>query len=113
MARPRKEIDLDLVKKLGKILCTHEEIASILNVSHDTLTRSKEFCVVLKNAQNEGRASLRRRQYQAAMEGNPTMLVWLGKQYLGQKDKQEITGKDGSSLVIKVVKVDGNRDATP
>jgi hypothetical protein len=35
--------------------------------------------------------SLRRMQWQAAENGNPTMLVWLGKQYLNQKDKAEQT----------------------
>ncbi len=34
--------------------------------------------------------SLRRKQWRAAEEGNTTMLVWLGKQYLGQKDKSEM-----------------------
>ena len=30
-------------------------------------------------------------QWSAAENGNSTMLVWLGKQYLNQKDKQEQT----------------------
>jgi hypothetical protein len=47
----------------------------------------------------EGRMSLRRLQWKKAQEGNTTMLIWLGKQYLGQSDKQELTGKDGKSLV--------------
>jgi hypothetical protein len=40
-------------------------------------------------------------QYTAANNGNPTMMIWLGKQYLGQKDKteSEITGKDGAPLI--------------
>jgi hypothetical protein len=28
------------------------------------------------------------------------MLVWLGKQYLGQREKNELTGADGKDLVI-------------
>jgi hypothetical protein len=39
-----------------------------------------------------GRMSLRRKQWKAAEDGNTTMLVWLGKQYLGQSDKSEVTG---------------------
>ena len=31
--------------------------------------------------------SLRRAQYQVAKDGNPTMLIWLGKQWLGQSEK--------------------------
>ncbi len=33
--------------------------------------------------------SLRRRQYSAAMDGNSTMLIWLGKQWLGQKEPEK------------------------
>jgi len=34
--------------------------------------------------------SLRRAQIKTALDGNPTMQIWLGKQYLGQHDKIEI-----------------------
>lgn len=46
---------------------------------------------------------LRKKQIQLAMQGNLGMLVWLGKQYLGQSDKQEVAGKDGKPIVFKVV----------
>lgn len=38
-------------------------------------------------------------QLKAAEGGNVTMLIWLGKQLLGQKDKSELTGKDDTPLV--------------
>jgi hypothetical protein len=47
-----------------------------------------------------GKMSLRRHQWRALEEGNTTMLVWLGKQYLGQREKNEVTGADGKDLVI-------------
>lgn len=34
--------------------------------------------------------SLRRMQYRAACAGDRTILIWLGKQYLGQRDKQDL-----------------------
>ena len=34
--------------------------------------------------------SLRRAQYQKALDGNPTMLIWLGKQILGQRERVDI-----------------------
>ena len=43
MARPRKEIDFELAEKLAQIHCTQEEIASVLDMSVDTLQRSKKF----------------------------------------------------------------------
>ena len=98
--RPKKQIDYELVEQLGNIQCTQEEIASALNISVRTLQRDEEFCRIYKNSMDLGRKSLRRMQWAAAQNGNTTMLVWLGKQYLGQKDKQEIeqTTKDVTTL---------------
>lgn len=36
------------------------------------------------------KTSLRRAQFELAMKGNPTMLIWLGKQYLGQNEHTEV-----------------------
>ena len=38
------------------------------------------------------RGSLRAKQFELAMLGNPTMLIWLGKQELGQTDRQQLSG---------------------
>jgi hypothetical protein len=37
------------------------------------------------------------------MSGNPTMLIWLGKQFLGQTDKTAVTGADGGPLQVSVL----------
>jgi len=102
VGRPKKPIDLELVEDLAGIMCTHEEIAQILKVSVSTLEHNEEFLQVYKRALNTAKSSLRRRQYQAAMDGSNALLIWLGKQYLGQTDKQEreITGKDGGPVVL-------------
>ena len=86
--RPKKEIDLKLVERLGKIMCTQEEIATILGVSHDTLSRNPDFCVVYKKALEDGKMSLRRTQFKLART-SASMAIFLGKQYLGQTDKVE------------------------
>ena len=104
MARPKIEIDFDMVKKLCAIQCTGQEIADVLDVSYDTLERRvKEvyrisFADYIKKHSANGKMSLRRKQHEVAMNGNTTMLVWLGKQYLGQTDKQIVdnTSSDGS-----------------
>jgi hypothetical protein len=78
-----------------RIQCTAEECASIFECSVDTLDRRlKEagfegFADFYKKYSGEGKASLRRAQWKAAQDGNPTMLVWLGKQVLGQRDQVE------------------------
>ena len=89
MARPKFKIDYDMVEKLARIQCTQQEIASFLGCSVDTLQRDNEFCGIYKKGMESGKMSLRRIQFKLA-EKNPTMAIWLGKQYLGQKDKTEI-----------------------
>jgi hypothetical protein len=93
MARPKKEIDYNTVEKLSMLHCTQQEIAEMLELSVDTLQRDPVFCGIYKRGMEKGRASLRRMQWKAAEAGDKTMLVWLGKQYLGQRDKQDIDSK--------------------
>lgn len=79
---------------LCAIQCTQEEILSVLGLSDKTLnswcksTYEKSFSEVFKEKRQGGKASLRRMQWKLA-EKNATMGIWLGKQYLGQKDKEE------------------------
>ncbi len=92
MARPKFKIDYDMVEKLAGIQCTQQEIASFLGCSVDTLQRDETFCGIYKKGQESGKMSLRRIQYKLA-EKNPTMALWLGKQYLGQRDNIEVESK--------------------
>lgn len=104
MARPRKEIDYSILQALCRILCTGEECASILGIDYDTLNRGLKreghggFAEYYKRHSAEGKVSLRRMQFQAAQDGNVTMQIFLGKQCLGQSDKQEISGRDGGPI---------------
>jgi len=50
-----------------------------------------KFADYYKRRQGKGHVSLRRSQVQNALNGSTTMQIWLGKQWLGQSDKQEIT----------------------
>ena len=95
IGRPRKEISQKQFEQLCAIQCTQEEICSVLDVSDKTLTKwclevyGLAFSEVFKEKRCLGKASLRRSQWKLA-EKNPTMSIWLGKQYLNQTDKQEI-----------------------
>lgn len=96
------EATLKIIKGLGNIQATSKECAAVLGVTEPTWIKFKqdnpEIAETLAEGQGEGLASLRRRQFKAANDGNATMLVWLGKQYLGQADKSELTGKDGGPI---------------
>ena len=96
MARPRIEIDQEQFQKLCSIQCTLGEIASWFKCSEDTIenwckrTYKECFSDTFKKYSADGKISLRRTQFKMA-EHNVSMAIWLGKQYLGQKDQQEIT----------------------
>lgn len=107
--RPRIEMDdKDYSRLIAmiRIQCTQDEICGVLDMSPDTLDRRiKErgdgcFADLRKKHGGEGKASLRRMQWKSAEDGNVTMQIWLGKQNLGQSDKQahELTGKDGGPV---------------
>lgn len=102
--RPRKEVDMALVGRLAKIQCTEEEIASVIGCSVDTLARQENFAEVYKKNKDGGKQSLRRMQWKIA-ETNPTMAIWLGKQYLGQTDKVETVTDTSVTFVNDVPKI--------
>ena len=91
--RPKKEIDYVAVEKLASMQCTQEEIANFLDISVRTLQRDAEFCRVFKKGLENGRISLRRTQFRLA-ETNTSMAIFLGKQYLGQKDTPDPDDKE-------------------
>ena len=94
--RPLIAINWKQVDQMCAIHCTGDEQAAILEISYDTLNRAckrdkkMSFADYFRQKSAGGKMSLRRRQYSEAMEGNTTMLVWLGKNWLDQTDKQEI-----------------------
>lgn len=84
--RPKIKLNYELIEKLSYIQCTQEEIASIVGVHRSTLLRDEEFCRIYKKGIRSGKMSLRRLQWKSAEKGNVTMLIYLGKQYLGQRE---------------------------
>jgi hypothetical protein len=92
------EEKVKLLRDLLKIQCTASEAASVLGCSEKTIERyaaevapGEGFVGLLKKYGGEGLISLRRAQWQQALKkGNTTMLIWLGKQHLGQSDKTQM-----------------------
>ena len=89
MGRPKKyDIDTEELGKLVEFGCTNTEIASFFGCSPDLIEKTySEFLT-------KGRATLKKRlrkaQLDLALAGNATMLIWLGKQMLGQAEKAEV-----------------------
>jgi hypothetical protein len=105
--RPTTEIDKDIFEGLCRILCTKNDICDVFNCDEKTLTRwckdnyNEGFSDVYKKKAAPGKVSLRRLQFKSAEEGNVTMQIWLGKQFLEQKDKQEVE-HSGSMEVVNL-----------
>lgn len=105
--RPQSiHIDWEKVKLMAQCHTGGETIANILGISYDSLARycKKEHGMTFKEFyrmhEGAGKASLRQVQMNVALKGNPQMLVWLGKQYLGQKERNEISGDADNPLQI-------------
>jgi hypothetical protein len=94
MARPKLTIDYGRVKELAEIQCTQEEVAVTLGISERTLQRNAEFCRLYYLHKQAGKIDLLKKQFEMAKKGDKQLLIWLGKQYLGQTDKSDsnITG---------------------
>ena len=96
MGRPRIEIDQSDFEKLCVLQCTKADIANWFECSEDTIekwckrTYGETFTAVFAQKREKGKVSLRRMQWKSAEAGNVTMQIFLGKQYLGQKDQQGI-----------------------
>ena len=96
----------EFITKLAGLMCTDEEIAAMMSDEHesivvDTLLNENNKATFLEckiKGQATGKASLRRNQFKLS-ETNAAMAIFLGKNWLDQKDKQEVKtelGGDGN-----------------
>ena len=97
VGRPPKIIDWKKIESLCQIHCTESEIASVMDIHLDTLYDKCKlehgiiFPEYYKKHCEGGKMSLRRKQFsKAVVDGNPAMLIWMGKQILGQKDSMDL-----------------------
>lgn len=88
--RPPKVLALSELEGLGRLQCTNAEIAAYFDMTERQILSRRagdpDLDGAIKRGANQGRISLRRQQFAAALDGDRTMLVWLGKNVLGQRD---------------------------
>ena len=88
MARPKKyQIDTVQLKKLSRLGCTNKEMGDFFGCSADLLEKS--YSEFLTKGRAEQKLRLRQLQWKACESGNVTMLIFLGKNMLGQQDRIE------------------------
>lgn len=104
MGRPKLDIDEGQVIKLAKFGASNVEMAAFFGCSEATIRQG--FFVSVAKGRAERKITLRQRQYEAAVAGNIAMLIWLGKQDLGQSDKLDTkhSGDATKPVIVKVLR---------
>lgn len=106
MARPRKEINQKEFEKLCGLQCTRDEICAWFDISEKTLeawckrTYKQCFSPVFAQKRGIGKISLRRYQWQLA-EKSASMAIFLGKQFLGQRDNVDVNVSDAKGIALE------------
>lgn len=72
------------VEHMAQLGCTDNEIAKFVGITDHSLRRN--FSDELINGRHKLRTSLRQAQIRFALDGNPTLLIWLGKNLLSQNE---------------------------
>lgn len=95
------------IEEMALHQCRDNTIAVALGL--DIKTFQKHFSKKCAQKRAEGKAEKLKQQYQ---DKSPTMLVWWGKQHLGQKDKSENEIK--SDVLMELIKqIGGSNSGIP
>ena len=99
MAKPGPKlikIDWNKAYDLARAQCTQDEISGYFGMTRSQLHKrfkdeiGGEFDTLWEVKKESGKAELRSKQFEEALKGNNTLLIWVGKQILGQKDEQRV-----------------------
>jgi len=107
VGRPRIELDPKQAKIFGYFRATYDTMAEQIGCHVDTIRAAmqdnkSEFSKAYKNGFSSMKMKLSEAQVKTAIEEhNPTLLVWLGKQYLGQKDIPDGESFPAVTIVLK------------
>ena len=106
--RPRSIPDTpenrERLEGLGRLHATIEEVATFFDCGSGAVHASFKMDPELRHAYETGKAngkeSLRRKQLEVALDGNPALLIWLGKAILGQRE--DITVNADARYVVGI-----------
>ena len=113
MPRRRIDLDLDEVEKLAAMHCTREEVAGFFGVALKTIQRrfsERRYADAWERGWARGRVPLRRAQFRVAENGNPTMLIWLGKKWLGQREDPPASDEAKGAVIELVERLRAQRN---
>ena len=107
LTQPEK-ISAKEVKKLAGYGCTQTEIADFYGVDKSVI--NKHFSTEFTKGRESCKQRLRKKQIQMALGGNVSMLIWLGKQMLGQSDKAEWNHTGNLTITDIIAESDNDND---
>ena len=108
VGRPRILItakDREQVSTLARIGCTPTEIAAVIGKGGMDWVKDR-FAQEIADGHEHLKMNIRRMQFKRASTGNTGMLIWMGKQYLGQTDKVDLD----TTATVKVVFSSDDKD---
>ena len=104
IGRPEKEFDWKVLDAILQFKPSKRDCCEIVGVSEDTIERRirEKFDMTFSEYRDlkmaRTRYNLAKKQYDVAMSGNTALLIWLGKQWLGQTDKQDINNNGSITI---------------
>lgn len=103
-AKKQFNINPKHVEKMASFGCTQGEIAGVYGCSENLISTS--YSQPYNKGREHMKVRLRKKQLQVALRGSYAMLIWLGKQMLGQREPpHEVVGKGGEALVPSTITV--------
>jgi hypothetical protein len=106
MPRPKANIDWEKVGQLVAAGCDGVQVAAYFGIHPNTLYLACEeeykisFSDFLQEKRSKGDAMILASQFEAAIrDKDRTMLIWLGKQRLGQREKQDTDITSGGKVI--------------
>ena len=116
MARSATVIDWKAVDRLLQAGCNGVQIAARFGIHPETLydnckrDHKSDFSAYAAQKREHGETLLHEQQFLLAMKGDKTMLIWLGKQRLGQREKADTDITSGGKHLtgIQLLDFDGS-----
>lgn len=106
VGRPKRELtekDLDQITACAKVMCSWDEIGEIIDWPKSTLEKKDKAKAAYHKGVAQAKQSLRKAQFELAVKDkNATMLIWLGKIHLGQREIREIEVNDDGACHVSI-----------
>lgn len=106
--QPRKEMDEKQLEQLVGMGCTDAEISAFFGISARKIQEKRKvepYKKIFETSREKYRISLRRAQMRVALAGNASMLIWLGKTLLGQKDAMKLSNDPDDPITFPKIEI--------